>query len=95
MQLNIPILADYEMIRAKRQARINYNAEQEQAKRLTKDYTVGDQVLIITDDTTKLEDRAHGPYTIQQVHTSGTVMILCTPTVYKRINIRHIKPYRQ
>ena len=31
MQINIPILADYEMIRQRQQARIDYNADQENA----------------------------------------------------------------
>ena len=95
MQLNIPILADYEMIRQKRQARIDYNAKRENARRRFRDYTVGDEVMILVDRPGKLDERAHGPYTVQQTHTNGTVTILRNAGVYERINVRRIKPYRR
>ena len=95
MQINIPILADYEMIRQRRQARIDYNADRENAKRCFKDYTAGEEVMILVQDPGKLEERAHGPYVIQQVHTNGTLIILRTPGVYERINVRHVKPYHR
>ena len=94
MQLNIPILADYEMIRQRRQARIDYNATRENAKQRFKDYNVGDEVLILKEDPTKMEDRAIGPFTVQQVHTNGTVTILRNAGVYERINVRRLKPYQ-
>ena len=93
MQLNIPVLADYEMIRRKRQARIDYNATRENAKRRSKDYVIGDEVLILNDKARKLDQRAIGPFTIQQVHANRTVTITRTPDVYERINIRRFKPF--
>ena len=95
MQLNIPIHADYEMIRQRRQARVDYNADRENTKRRFKDYWAGDEVMILADNPGKLDKRAHGPYVVQQVHTNGTFTILCNAGVYERINIRRIKPYRR
>ena len=94
MQLNIPIIADYEMIRQRRQARIDYNAERKNAKRQFRDYSPGDEVLIRKEDPHKMEDRAIGPFTVHQVHTNGTITIMRTPGVYERINVRRVKPYR-
>ena len=93
MQLNIPVIADMEMIRRRRQARIDHNNDRENAKRLRKDYNVGDEILIIKERPGKLEARAIGPFQIQQTHTNGTVTIMRTPGVYERINIRRIKPF--
>ena len=93
MQLNIPIIADYAMSRAKRQGRVDYNLERENAKRKFKDYVAGDQVLIRVFDPKKLEERAIGPFAIEQVHQNGTVTIIRNPNVYERINVRRIKPY--
>ena len=89
----MPTLANYEMIRQKRQAKINYNAARENLKRRFKDYTAGDQVMIIADRPDKLDERATGPYTVQQAHANGTVTTLRDENVYERINIRRIKPY--
>ena len=95
MLLNIPILANYEMIRRKRQARIAYNVDRENAKRTRKDYVAGDEVLILSENPRKLDPRAVGPFVIQQVHTNGTVTILRNENVYERINVRRIKPYNR
>ena len=84
-----------EMIRRKRQARIDYNADRENAKRKSKDYVIGDEVLIINEKARKLDERAIGPFTVQQVHANGTVTITRTPDVYERLNIRRLKPYQR
>lgn len=94
MQLNIPIIADLNLLRQRRQAKTDYNFGRENARRTTKDYQVGDRVLIITDRPNKLEERATGPYVIQQVHTNGTVSINRSQGVIERINIRRLKPYQ-
>ena len=93
MQIDMPVLADYEMIRQKRQAKINYTAARENLKRRFKDYVAGDQVMIIVDRLDKLDEQATGPHTVQQMHTNGTVTTLCDENLYERINIRRIKPY--
>jgi hypothetical protein len=96
MQLNIPIIADMEMIQAKKQARINYNAEQSNLKRCFKDYQVGDQVFVLKDAGRKLDSTVEpGPScVIQQVHANGTITIQRNEGIYEQINIRRIKPCR-
>ena len=40
----------------------------------------------------KLDERAHGPYPITEVHANGTVEIARTPHITERINIRRLSP---
>ncbi len=64
-------------------------------KRFAYDYHIGDQVLKLTYKPDKLEPRAHGPYTIETVHTNGTITICLNPTTIERLSIRRVKPYRR
>jgi hypothetical protein len=43
--------------------------------RISHDYQPGEEVLILTYNPTKLQERASGPFVIEQVHMNGTVMI--------------------
>ena len=60
----------------------------------TFDYKPGDQILILTNYFTALQDCGIGPFTITQVHTNGTITFQRTPHIVERINIRRVKPYR-
>jgi RNase H-like domain found in reverse transcriptase/Integrase zinc binding domain/Reverse transcriptase (RNA-dependent DNA polymerase) len=93
MLLNIPLLADLQAIHAKRQLIINENLRKANQKRRSHDYHIEEQVMVLEPDPSKLQGKAHGPYTIQRVHANGTVTLQITPTVTERINIRRIKPY--
>ena len=94
MFLNLPLIADLQAIRVKRQQLIDNTTIRQNAKRRNYDYEVGQQVLIYAEDPRKLEARAEGPYTIEQVHVNGTISIRRTPHVVERINIRRVMPYR-
>ena len=59
------------------------------------DYQPGDDILILTDNPTTLQDRGIGPFRIIQVHTNGTITIQHTPHIVERINICQVKPYWQ
>jgi hypothetical protein len=39
------------------------------------DYRPGEEVLVLTYKPTKLQERASGPFVIEQVHTNGMVTI--------------------
>ena len=52
-----------------------------------------DDILIVTDNPTTLQDRGIGPFRIIQVHTNGTITIPRTPHIVERINIRRVNPY--
>ena len=95
MILDIPLVADLIMIREKRQQLIDENLRRQNAKRRHWDYVAGQQVLIKTVDPTKLEERAHGPYAIRQVHVNGTITVQRAPHVTERINMRRVVPFRQ
>ncbi|CAB9530486.1 hypothetical protein SEMRO_2900_G339750.1 [Seminavis robusta] len=95
MMLNIPIEADFQLLRQRREARINYNLLQENKRRIHYDYQVNDQVLKLVPQPNKIENRAEGPYTITRVHINGSITIRLSPHVEERINIRQVKPYRQ
>ena len=94
MLLPIPILADFQLIRQRRQAQINQNLLRENRRRIFRDYQVGEQVLLKVYDPATLQERAEGPYQIAQVHVNGTLTIDRGNQVFDRINIRRLKPYR-
>ena len=94
MFLDIPLIADMEILRQQRQALIDQQLIRENRRRFSFDYRVGQQVLKLIYKPDKLEPRATGPYLIDQVHTNGTLTIRLSPTVTERINIRRVRPYR-
>ena len=97
MLLNIPLIADLALIRDHRQVLIDENLRQQNMKRRSYDYQVGQQVLLLNpkEHPGKLEPRAtKGPFTIVQVHTNGMVTLQKTDHTTLRINIRRIRPYR-
>jgi hypothetical protein len=95
MLLPIPIIADYNLLRNRRQTLIDVNNRRENLRRRFHDYEVGDEVLKLTYKPATLEERASGPFIIQQVHVNGTITILRANDIYERINIRRVRPYRR
>jgi transposase InsO family protein len=95
MLLNIPLIADFQLLRDKRQALIDEQLMRANRSRISHDYQPGEEVLVLTYKPTKLQERAVGPFVIEQVHTNGTVTIRRNPHVVERINIRRIRPYRR
>ena len=93
MMLPIPLMADYNLIRERRQAVIDENNRRENLRRHFKDYHVGDQVLVILPSTGKLQSKTIGPFSIVDVHVNGTVTIDRGPGIVERLSIRRIKPY--
>ena len=69
------------------------NLRHQNRKRREWNYAAGQEVLIKSVDPTKLEPRAHGPYTIVQVYTNGTVDVRRNPHIVERLNIRRIIPF--
>jgi Fructose-1-phosphate kinase and related fructose-6-phosphate kinase (PfkB) len=84
---------NFQEIRQKRQHQTNINTEKENNKRINYEYTIGQQILIQTDNPAKLQPRYHGPYEILQVHNNGTVTIRRNANTIQQINIRRIKPF--
>ena len=93
MMLPIPVMADYTLIRERRQAVIDENNRKANLRRHFKDYKVDDQVLLFIPKRGKLHDTTLGPFRINEVHVNGTVTIERDPGVFERVNIRRVKPF--
>ena len=94
MVLDIPVIADWNLIRQRRQQSIDQRLIEANNRRFSYDYQPGEQVLKISYKPNKLQPRAEGPYQIATVLTNGTVTIRLTPHVVERISIQRIKPFR-
>lgn len=95
MLLDLPVIADWINIQQHRQQLIDTRLISANRKRFSYDYQIGDQVLKLVDNPSKLAPRAHGPFTITQVHTNGTISIRRNAFTVERISIRRVKPFRQ
>ena len=93
MLLLIPILTDYNVIRARRQTVIDNNARRMNCRHVFKDYVAGDEVLVKTYNPGTLQERAEGPFTVAQVN--GMLTIQRASNVLERINIRRVRPYNR
>jgi hypothetical protein len=87
MLLNIPIIVDFELLWNRREALINEQLIQANNKCISFDYQPGQHVLLKEPNPKKLEQRGHGPYLIDRVHTNGTVTIQLSPILMERVNI--------
>lgn len=94
MFLNIPLIADWQTIAARREQFVNDNLRRANAKRRQFDYAAGQQVLKKVHDPTKLGVRTSGPHRVRRVHANGTLTIDLRPGVTERINIRRLIPYK-
>jgi len=95
MILDLPLIADWNIIQENRQQLIDKRLIEANRKRFAYDYSIGDKVLKLAFKPDKLSARAHGPYEILNVHTNGTVTIRLNSTTIERISIRRIKPYHE
>ena len=95
MILDIPLLADWNLVRQRRQQLVDNRLIAANRRRFSHDYHIGDEVLKIAYKPDKLTARAQGPYLIEQVHTNGTVTIRLNAHTLERISIRRIKPFKR
>ena len=94
MLMDVPLVADLEAVRGRRQQRINDNLRRTNKGRVDYNYQVGEKVKLKVWDPVKLEGRFRGPYKIAQVFTNGTVKLQMEPDVQRVFNIRKIQPIR-
>ena len=94
--LNISFEADWQYIKERKQHRILQNNKRENAKRRDHTYSPGDEVMVRSDPSRKLEGvRFNGPYTVTQVYDNGTVQLskaTNSGAVLQTWNIRNVKP---
>jgi hypothetical protein len=94
MFLDVPFIADWQLIQSRRQQLVDEALRKMNLKRRSYDYTVNQLVLKNIHGFRKLGLRREGPYKIVQVHTNGNVTMELRPGITERINIRRISPYR-
>ena len=93
MFLNIPLMADWQLLNKKREHLVNENLRRANLKRRRYDYKVNQKILKKLHQPTKLGEWYEGPYNIEQVHVNGNVTIQLCPGVTECLNIRRIIPY--
>lgn len=94
MILNLPLLADLQVLHDKRRQIVQKNLEFANQKRIRHDYQPG-ELVAVKHENSKLGVRTDGPYRIVSIHTNGNVTIERRPGLTERINIRRIIPMRQ
>ena len=88
----VTYVAEWKLIRNRKQTLIDKNNIRENSTRVEFDYIVGQRVLLLnTDIHRKMDNPTQGPYEIVQVHTHGTISIIHGPII-ERVNIRRIRP---
>jgi hypothetical protein len=93
MFLNVPLIADWQVIACTREHHVNENLQCTNRKQYQNDYALAQQVLKKAYNPTKLGVRTEGPYTIEHVHVNGNLtMILCEGAT-ECINIYRVLPY--
>eukprot|EP00957_Ditylum_brightwellii_P198437 15122505-Ditylum_brightwellii.AAC.1 len=71
--MNIKHKTDWSCIKQRREEVIRKNNEQENKKRKTHNYQIGDRVLLKGNRATKDGTNAYsGPYSIEQINSNGT-----------------------
>ena len=94
MIIHKKVIADWELVQARRRAQQIKDNERENRSRTNYKYKVGDMVRIITtvrERKGKLIGFEHpGPYEVTRAHNNGTVTIRCG-NFLERINIRRLK----
>jgi hypothetical protein len=94
MILNIKHVANWELIRQRKQTRINKNNKKEIAKRIPYDYKVGQKVFLKRGNENKYEAPYKGPYPILKLNNNGTVR-LKVGAVTNTYNVRRLTPYTE
>jgi hypothetical protein len=69
------------------------NNRRENLRRRYRDYQVGDEVLLFTQNPATLQERSTGPFIVEQVNTNGTLTVQRAPNVFDHMNICHLRPY--
>ena len=72
MSFDIPFIANWNAVGARRQQLVDQNAARENARRTDFDHAVGQKVVLRKDGMLrKAESKHEGPHAIAQVHTNG------------------------
>ncbi len=93
--LNIQFLANWKLIKNRKQNLIQQSNQRENTKRLPHIYAVGEEILIKQHLSSKFGSKPYkGPYIITEVRNDGTVRI-CEGITEDTYNWRVITPYKR
>ena len=93
--LNTKFVADWHLIRKRKQRLINENNRRENSKRIPHQYSVGDKILYHVPQPNKFgKSPLQGPFEVLRVFDNGTVQAQLGP-ITEIINIRNIRPYHE
>ena len=63
-------------------------------KRYDHHYQIGDLIIVLVYDPTKMQEKLHGPYSIITIQTNSTVQIQIAANVLEMFNIRKIVQFK-
>jgi hypothetical protein len=86
--MDVPVLINLETIHQQREALRDTVLQREDKNRFFHNYVVGERVLKIVENPHCLEERATGPYPIEQVHSNGTVTIRLNAVTTQQLTIQ-------
>ena len=93
MLFNLASVVDWRVVTAAKQRQVETDNVRENAKRVTHDYAIRDQVYVeMTGIYPTLDYRKQGPYRITEVSKNGTVRVQ-HGQVNESINIIRLKPH--
>ena len=92
--MQVPLIADLDAIRGRRQQLIDNNLLRTNNKRVDYNYAVDGKAYVKVHEPNKLEEVLHRPYRITRIYTNGTVEIQLNPDTFDRVNIRKLVPYK-
>ena len=92
--MQVPLIADLDAIRGRRQQLIDNNLLRTNNKRVDYNYAVDGKAYVKVHEPNKLEEVLHGPYCITRIYSNGTVEIQLNPDTFDRVNIRKLVPYK-
>ena len=84
---------DWELLRQKKQTKINTDNTRKNRHRVDYNYEVSDNIMLTNDAAYKYETPYKSPFMITHFFTNGMVNLQCDLTKI-RYNIRQIKPYK-
>ena len=89
----LQFISEWDVLRKRRQDRIDQSNSKENKSRIDWDYNIGDKILLTDGDIhRKLDCPTKGPFIVKRVHANGT-LTLQMGVETDRVNIRRCQPY--
>ena len=89
MTMNVSLIASPYSIKQRRQQLIDENLQRTNDRRIQHNYAIGDRVMVVEYDPTKLDAKKRAPFTIVNVFNNGTVRLQIAAHVQEAFNIKN------